>query len=921
MVFGGSGSKDVEILVKVDATGAIETFDQLGNKLSRVEKESEDAARSFSGIDAALDGLKLTVGLATAAFAALGSAAAIGIASISRGSEVDDLSTAFDNLTKKAGGVSDVLLNDLNSALGNTVTNFDLMKQANELLIGGLKPDQITLVAEAARALGEQTGVSAKEGMDALADSLLRGNDRALKSLGIVIDNTKAEAEFAKSIGTTADKLSEAGKVEALRIASLTALSEQSEKFGAVTDDAGDKLSQFSKFLSDAKDEFAQAIANNQGLNEALANLGEEAKKIDFKQFAESIAGAATVVLNLASNVLPILIRELGYLAEGIKAIPGEIEKVLNGVKYLEGRLNGYANSIQNAQTATRDFLGIKADPNSAFAKMDRIFQNATATGELFKHGLDSVKKAASDSFGIIKDAVQGANVQLSYFTEAVGPQQFIGPINKAAQETEKLGKGFINLGDSSKKAQKDIKEGIDQGFILAELFAKNNQQVQKAADEAKKAAEDIAKQFNDELNSTIGGALGDALGAALTGGDVKAAISAGGQQLGSLLGTELGGAIGGPFGAAFGGALGGQLGQKIATDIAGIFDGGKSSKKGVSTLLDTIFPGLGTGFDKLLGDKLFGESKGTAIRKQIDKFFADAFDANRLLVIINGQLEQIKDLDLGGGTFASPDGAAGQFFAGLSESAQAAFSGVAEGFSTLLGTGEEAAIGLAQAFAENLGGSLNNLQLLVQASGVSFEQLHDSVVNAFLDGKLSALEAQTALNELAVVAQDGIPGALGATTEAFENLKAAGVKGGRALVDAIKDIGFEAKEVGIKDFGQLQASLLASGKFTQQEIEQLFATLRANGIDSIEELTSATNEQLLPVLSALQAQEFPFAEAASDAGELITTIQDLPNEKTLTFNIKTNFDSNTQRAQSEGYVPSLATNISTAGGNKSIAA
>ena len=197
---------------------------------------------------------------------------------------------------------------------------------------------------------------------------------------------------------------------------------------------------------------------------------------------------------------------------------------------------------------------------------------------------------------------------------------------------------------------------------------------------------------------------------------------------------------------------------------------------------------------------------------------------------------------------------------------------------------------------ADNLGGSLNNLQLLVEASGKSFEDLKNATVEAFLDGKLSALEAQTALNGIAQVAQKGIPDGIGQVSTAFDNLKAAGTKGGRALVDALQDIGFEAKELGQKDLSQVITTLQATGKYSAAEIQQVFDALKASGITSVDQLTKATVDQLLPVLSQLEATKFPFAEQVKDVRAYIDAVDSIPTSKTVELNFKVNYPSEADR-------------------------
>lgn len=384
----------------------------------------------------------------------------------------------------------------------------------------------------------------------------------------------------------------------------------------------------------------------------------------------------------------------------------------------------------------------------------------------------------------------------------------------------------------------------------------------------------DLGDAFGEELANTISNSIGEAIKLAFSGGHSedyeKLASSAATTAIASLADAWLGEGWG-----------------AIVEDWFG-------------PLIDGLFEGM---FGK--------ESAGTTARKSADKFFAEVFDENRLGIIVNGQLVKIRDLVFKGDTlfggeaiFGEADSTFANFFQSLPPMAREAFGGVGAAFEELLGVGEDISGQLGAVFANNVGASLNNLQLLVYSTGKSFEELRSAVMEAFLDGKLSALEAQSALNGINQIATKGIPDGIGMTIQAFENLKAAGVRGGRALIDALEDMGFEAKELGLKTLPELMNNLLQSGKFTQKEIDMVFQAMRDHGINSVEDLTNATQDQLLAVLSQLQAQEFPFADAASDAEDLVEEINKLPPKKDLQFNIKTNFDENTKKAMQEGYVP-----------------
>jgi hypothetical protein len=922
MVFGGGSSNDVEIKVVLKDDGSFQFFDALGKEMDVVKQKTESASRGFSTMQADIVTLTSAVQLGKDALNFMAGAAQAVFDGISRGSEVDDISTSFNTLAEKAGAASDILLNDLNRAFGETIPNIDLMKDANALLLAGIEPDKIVQMADAARALGEQTGVDAKQGMEALTASILKGNAKAVESLGIIIDETKAYEEFAKANNIAAEEvknLSEEAKKLAIREATFKALAEESKKFGEVTQDAGDKVVSIGKLMQDKFDEVYQSLAGDQGVNEALDGMLEAIKAIDIKQFAADVASLAEAFINLTTFGIQVATAAIDSFKTTAKAIPG-IGDVIRAREFEQEAKNAIKSAI-----ALRDSVGsgLTVGLKLAAGQFDKTEEAAKKTGKAFvnnsgdadkaKKAIDELAKANSEFNDSLRqllkqDALPGVNQELeNIFLDL---KEGLIPTQEAERRIKDLARAYADSPQALKQFQTAMSESEKSADELDKQLTElaDNPWTKEFIDKA----EEAAKQFNETMQSTLGQGLGDAIGAAILGEDVRASIAAMGGQIGSQLGTSLGAAIGGPFGAAFGGAIGGALGDKLFENLSEFGSSSGKTSTAVANIIDTFLPGIGSGLDSLIGDKLFGgDSKGTQTRKAIDKFFADAFDANRLMVIIDGQLSQIKDLDLGGGLFGSADSEAGGFFAGLSSDAQAAFSGVASGFTSLLGVGQETALGLAQAFADNLGGSLNNLQLLVQASGASFEQLREVTVNAFLDGKLSALEAQSALNGLAQVAQEGIPDGIGFTIQAFENLKAAGTKGGRALIDAIKDIGHEAKEIGIRDFGALQANIAASGQFTAEEIQQVFDALAAAGITSIDQLTSASNEQLLPALAQLQSQDFPFADAAEGAAQLIETIDQLPNEKTLTFNIKTNFDSNSQKAQEQGYIPRNATGVS----------
>lgn len=980
----------IDIRVVVDAEGAARTFNTLGDEISTAEQSANRASQGFSKTQASIITLSSVADLAAKAVGFLRDAFESVGEGIKRGSEVDDIASSFDNLAQKAGVASDVFLNDLNESLGETIPNLDLMKQANELLIGGIKPDKIKLLGDAARALGEQTGVDAAQGMNALADSILRGNGRAVEQLGIIIDDNKALAEFAERNGIAADRildLSEETRKLAIREAVFKELSKQSENFGKVTIDAGDQIVRAGKLITDKFDEVYRSLASDAGVNAALESFIGTIKSIDLAAFTSALAGVAREIILLGDAAVKVASYSLTQFKAVLDSISGKDFAFNTGLSEIFAPLTGAASEasklIDKSLTDIVDNLSKDVPAASDKARQSFIAltgaiksgsfpvvavqkyqeqlklvagQVEAATGPL--HGLNNATEENAD---VTKTAEQTLKTMRGELDK--GPKSFFDvgkAAQKAAQETKQLTEATNAYRDTVRKALgyselTALEKKLESVFVELKSGQTTTEQAAQAIDELardSKGSAEALKEFSQALGIAEQSASGvvdemkelnDAVREAQQyDNPIEFLFTGKGSKSGSIFGDLFSsGEFEGGLSEAFSNSIGPAIVQGIQQGVKEGFS--PENIKGLSSSLLKSIPNafgqeltpfgaalVDIGVD-FLGDaveSIFGgEDAGTTARKAADKFFADAFDANRLLVVINGQLQQISDLvfrgdTLFGGNVDFADGSFSQYLSTLPAEAQQAFGGVGLAFEELLGVSGDISGQIASVLANNIGGSLNNLQLLVESTGKSFEELRGYVVEAFLDGKISALEAQSALNGLAQVAQKGIPDGVGFTVQALHNLEAAGVKGGRASIDALQDIGYEAKELGLRTFPDLIANLQASGEFTAEEIDQLFAALSASGIDSIDKLVNATNEQLIGVLSQLQAQEFPFADAVSDAADLVDTLDRLPNEKTLTFNVKTNFDENTKTAIDQQYTPKFSnasTSFPTAGSSPGI--
>lgn len=926
-----SADNKVSLEFEADISGATEGFRKVEDGLDDVAKAAEKTGSFFDKLKSEMsDRFVITAGDVVNAIGSIVSTLGQLPGAIQAGSGIDDITASFEDLAGKAGVVGDTLINKFSKALGDTIPKVQLMQQANELLIGGLDPKDFDIVAKSARALGEATGVSAAEGMNALSDSLLRGNTRALKSIGVILDSEQAQLKYAQSLGVTVDKLTEVDRVEAIRSATIEALRAKTGELAEVTDDAGDKIDQLAAAFQNQKDQALRALGTNSDVVEILDKLKTAAGNVELGKLAADLITITAAAANAALKIAELVVKFSG-LGQKVSDLAGiiskakiaytglfgtEEEKKILAIQLAFSKIGVTLNETSSGARENADAL--KAAGDAAKAAADKANEQARADkgrAEKLKEATDRQKEITEFTKRYADALKKQAEELAKTVTESDAYEDVLGDIANGSIDAATAGErikaiytqmtpllGELNALQSEQlRLQQEIARGrnvsaADLGNIAADI------ERVKAEIATQLGATSDGGLFTDLLfgpggmdagqaavAGKIGDALANAISSALSSGDVESGIKAAGVSLGQALGSTAGATLG-PIGAAVGGAMGQALADRFIKGVSGLGKSSLGTGKGIKTIVDSIFPGIGSGIDAILGDKLFGgDSEGTATRKQIDKYFADLFDANRLLLVINGELQQIKDFDFGGGLFGQAESSAAQFFQTLTTESQAGFAGVAQGFAQMAGLGSEAAAGLAQVFSENLGGSLNNLQLLIESTGLSFDQMREATVNAFLAGKLSALEAQTALNGIAQVSQKGIPDGIGQISQAFDNMKAAGTKGGRALIDALQDIGFEAKELGQTELTQVIASLTATGKYSAEEIQQVFNALKNAGITSVDQLTSATTEQLLPVLAQLESTEFPFAEKAR---ELVETLNQIPDSKDFEFNVKVNYQS-----------------------------
>jgi len=942
MVAGGD--KEINIKVVVDAQGAVKVFNDLGEEIDKTGKKTEKADSSFGKLGAAIVTLNQGVQLLGSAFRTVTGLAGTLFSSLEEAGRIEGLTTSFDNLQESVGNFADETLAGLRTATQGLVSDLDLIQQANQAVLLGLPTEGFDDLAAAAVKLGAATGRTATEALSDLVTGLGRSSALILDNLGIIVKASEAQTAFADSIGVTVDALTEEQKAQAFRFLAIEKIQEANERLADVEITAARAATQVTVAVENQTSAFLQAFSGSETLGGSLSDLADTIAGIDIEQFAADVAGLTAIFIDLANITLPFVIRQFEAFNDGLSVVAvivsdladkrfpnlARAQDVVAKSKVFESLERGSERARKSfdklnkilEQTGKETSVSSKIveQAEKAFDKLSQTVEAGTADQELFNIALevfgpllDDLKDKSSDAagaFGVLAKEIKKT-------TDEAGKKKAIDELAKSLEEIDKIIDRLTGVDgvDDLTQIFGQLKVQLDAGIITNEQFRESIKNLiiplSDTAENAKLATDalrgipgaisDINKTGVDsDLFTGISEGIGQAIGQGLK--DAFGALFAGDFNRDVL--TDLGGELGSIVGASFGEKLGEQLGEKFSAQLGDTF----------GDVLGPIGEALGSELGSFVGEQIVGgivgafgggEDPGKLSREALDDFFDDLLDPARLKLVIDGNLQEIESFLVNEVGKFGVEGA--QPFEGFFENldlgtaqgiaAFEGFAGVGRAFADILreiGIAGEQVGGI---LANNLGGSLNNLQLLLQATGVSLESLKEAINEAFLAGTISAKEFLSSQRGIENVFKQGIPDGIGLVNKAFENLVSGGIASGRLALDALGDLAVEAIEKGLPSLEALQQSLIEAG-FDVDDVTNLFEQLGAQGIKSLEDLKTIGLEQTAAVISALEDLGFAFEDPIEKAEDLKETLDAITDKEVdITFNFRSNFDANTQTA------------------------
>ena len=319
--------QNVDIVVRArDITQA--AFQQVETALGDLEgsavASSKKMKMSFSEM---ADSVAIVAGAVTLV---AGTVTALG----ARGADVLDIKESFDSLNDAIGNDSVSMLATLKTAFGGTVSDFNLMKMANQSLSAGLKlsKEDFKLLAEGARVLSDRTGIDASAAYEKLSKAMLTGKTSSIAMLTGIIDNEKALNSYAAAIGKDVKELSAQQQKEALAIEIKEQLRLKVKETGVIVNDFADKVKANTVHVSNMVDSLGTWIAQKPaiagftsimtGVGGAVSTVALSVGPLTKMMGAIGLTGSfATFTGYLSKTVLPLLTGALPLALKGLSML------------------------------------------------------------------------------------------------------------------------------------------------------------------------------------------------------------------------------------------------------------------------------------------------------------------------------------------------------------------------------------------------------------------------------------------------------------------------------------------------------------------------------------------------------------------------------------------------------------------------
>jgi hypothetical protein len=328
--------EDVKRRGKETESELTQAFDRLSKSVNQLASQADNLGdRLTRALESPISSATALARTFTSRFGAIGIAAGAvvaGVTSISAavlhlgsdGARLNDVARGFETL---AGGAenANAILEAMREGTASTVDDVQLMTEANKLMQAGFRgtAEQFKTLTQGAQVLSRQGFGSIETVMNAVDRAIQTGSTRRLALMGITIDATRAELNYADAHGVSLSRMTEAQKREALRAATIEAMSKKVKEAGDIELSLAQRVQQVIKWMGDFADAVKQHIDKSGAVKDAFLAIQDAWQKTfgdSTKSMLDGITGAIDKFANLVAKYGPMVVEYLGKIRDWVVA-------------------------------------------------------------------------------------------------------------------------------------------------------------------------------------------------------------------------------------------------------------------------------------------------------------------------------------------------------------------------------------------------------------------------------------------------------------------------------------------------------------------------------------------------------------------------------------------------------------------------
>ncbi len=243
----------------------------------------------------------------------------------SMAAETESLQLSFQTLSQEAGTTADKLLSELKRTSKGTISDLELMKNANTafILLGKDVAREFPKLMEIARAASLATGQSLEFMFQSIVTGIGRQSRMILDNLGIIVKIEDANKAYADQLGVTSESLTDVQKRTAFFNATMKAGQSIISRVGERTLTSKEMFEKFDATMKNLKVTIGQSLLPAAtSLAETLQGLAIQTQKFveNNRKLVDSLITLAQVVVVGGSLALGMKALQVAYLGITIGA-------------------------------------------------------------------------------------------------------------------------------------------------------------------------------------------------------------------------------------------------------------------------------------------------------------------------------------------------------------------------------------------------------------------------------------------------------------------------------------------------------------------------------------------------------------------------------------------------------------------------